>query len=376
MIGLICILMLILLGDATFSNKRALTAKRRIYCSVVFGAMFLFAALRGESVGLDTHNRYEYYAGIFSYGFKEFFNYLSTSSKDVAYDVVIWLISRIFPSAYLIETLMNTFVLFSFAAFFYRYSEDITLSVLMFFAFFFGASLNINRQYVAAAFSLWAIRSIIKNQKIKSFIWLCLAASIHISAIVMFAVYVLYLFRFQLSQRILLVMSLGAVAAFLLFDVIIDFVITYIFPQYWWYTTGSWAVGDISFSVLWLVIYSLLIFLVGRTLPRSFKRKARIQNGVIIGRQQRLQCIVVMSYLLYALVSLLQSKIWFLSRMNTYFGFGYAMVVAQIFTRFPGLSKKSAKFVRVAFLLLLSIWAVLMYAQNTHGLFPYVFAWA
>lgn len=380
--GLIFIVALIVMGDLLLKDKKAHTQNRRFFCIITFGMMFLFAALRSTAVGIDTVHRYDHFVMLIDLDWKGFTKHLASLTDEYGQDTFVWLFTRIFPSPYLVEIIMNGFIIWSFACFFYRYSEDISISALMFFAFFFGASLNITRQYVAGSLFLWVIHFLVKKKPAKSIILVLLAVSFHSSAVVLFAFYALYLIRFQLSRKKLLLFAGGALGAFVFFDIIIEFVIAKIFPQYWWYVTGDWAVGNVQFSFLWLVIYSGLIFLLYLQLPKGKEEKKKKKEKIklkkanaAIGASQRVYCISVVAFVLYVLTSMLTSKIWFLSRMNTYFSFGYAMSAAYIFAKLPHIEKKSAKAIRQIFMLGLAAWAILMYAQDGHGLLPYTFIW-
>lgn len=372
MVGYIGILLLIVGGGMFIPKLSTNQRNKKIYMLLVFGAMLLFALLRGENVGIDHANRYRTVRLLAGYDWKTFWQYLSLQTEEYGYKIAIWLMTRVFPSPYFVGLVWDTFIITTFGIFFYRYSEDIVVTSLMYAAFVFSAEMNITRQYIAAAIFLWVIHAILKKKYWRSVILIVIAMLFHSSALILFGAYILMAFRYRMTKKIFVVTVLVAVGGFLAFDSISQWFVT-IFPQYENYLRGSWAVGDVSFSVLWLCIYSTLAILAMVCLPKHAYDYDRSMGDD--DQAYKMQSLVTFFFILYATTSLLTSKIWFVSRMNVYFIFAYCMIIPIVINRLKFIEKNTMRFFRGAFILGLSAWAVLMFRQNGHGILPYEFFW-
>ena len=112
---------------------------KKIYVCLVFGAMFLYAALRGEAVGIDNTHRYQYVRQIIDLDFRELLNFIKAGDDEAGYPFTIWLITRLFPSPHFVGMVWDAFVTFSFAYFFYKYSKDIVITGVFYAAFAFAS---------------------------------------------------------------------------------------------------------------------------------------------------------------------------------------------------------------------------------------------
>ncbi|MBQ8311248.1 MAG: EpsG family protein [Clostridia bacterium] len=339
---------------------------KKYFVYFIFGMMLLFAVLRGYSVAIDYGNRVEQMEDyIFKMSFSEMIEYTGeVQDEEYLYTTFIWLVAQLFPAPWLINGMMDIFVLLTFAWFFCKYSKDVTFSVLMFVAFVFCAEMNITRQYIAAAFFLIALHLMLKKKPFHALIPMFAAVLVHVSSVLLFAVYFLYVIGFKINRKKLFLMLIVVVGAFFAFEFMIDIFIGF-FPQYN-YILHTWAVGDEEFSVLWLLIYSFMFICMFVSLPSS---KAKTDAGEL-----EVSGLIMISFMLYAVVNLLQSQIWFVSRINAYFIFGYCMVIPEILDRLQ-LEKKTKTVVTLLLKVGIAAWAILMFLQDGHGILPYEFIW-
>lgn len=362
MTGFILILLVIFFGGINAEKFNISPKKKKTFVIVVFGMMMLFAVLRDYSVGIDYSNRLLSMQQVFSLNFTNLRYYMeNVRQEEYLYTMYVWSVSRLIPSPWFLNSVMDVFVLSTFGWFFYRYSKDVSIASLMFAAFAFTASLNITRQYVAAAFFLIALHLMIEKKPKRAIIPLIAAALIHTSALILFAFYVVYWMGFSINRKKLFVFLVVAVIAFFSFDVLLDWFVN-IFPQYA-YAIKGWGVGEGSFSVLWFSIYFILFAALFLTLPKK-------QDGI----SDSVTGAVSISFVLYALLGMLTSVIWFVHRMQVYFMFGYCMIIPIIIDQLP-LNAKSKKSISIIFKLGLIVWAILMFKQDGHGILPYKFIW-
>lgn len=362
MTGYILILLVILLGGINAEKINTSQKKKKNFIIVVFGLMILFAVLRDYSVGIDYSNRLLSMQQLFSYNFSTLRYYMeNVHQEEYLYTVYIWSVSRVIPSPWFLNSVMDVFVLGTFGWFFYRYSKDVTIASLMFAAFVFTATLNVTRQYVAAAFFLIALHLMIQKKPKRAIIPLIAASLVHTSAVLLFAFYAVYWMGFSINRKKLFLFLTVAVVGFFSFDVILDWFVNS-FPQYA-YAIKGWGVGEGSFSVLWFGIYSILFAVLFFTLPKK-------QDGI----SDSVTGAVSISFVLYALFGMLMSVIWFVHRVQVYFIFGYCMIIPIIIHQFP-MEEKSKKTVSIIFKVGLLLWAILMFMQDGHGILPYRFIW-
>lgn len=379
MFGIYLILFLILTLPILLRGINHAGNNRKMYCILVFGAMFLFAALRGSSVGIDNANRYSNYTEMCRLDFAKAFRFMLEKNKyQYGYAFTTVILSRIIPSAHFIMLIFDGFVLFTVGLFFYRHAEDITIASLMYFSFAFSASLNITRQYLACAFFIWAIEMILRNKRIESILFLAAAALLHTASVILFASIYFIFSDFRLTRKKLLFVSTVAVLAFIFFDEISQFVVKRFLPQYSWYLRGSWAVGDVEFSILWLIIYivigvGLLLCIKPNHQGIAAENYIYQPNGSIV--REKMFFISSIFYVIYALLSMLTSKVWIISRLEAFFEIGYYFTVGNVIKRIPNVSNGTKRIIRSVFIAGMSVWAILMFKQDGHGLFPYVFFW-
>jgi len=121
-----------------------------------------------------------------------FLEYFATLKKDYGYYVFNWLVANIFHEPQVLLFLVPTIICFFSFRFIYKYSDNIYLSVILFFSLgFYGFALTAFRQCLAMAICLWAY-DYIKKKKIIPFILITLlAASFHQTAIVFLPMYVI-----------------------------------------------------------------------------------------------------------------------------------------------------------------------------------------
>lgn len=381
MIGIIIILGIILLTPAPVGIDRNKMRRRKYYCIFTFGAMYLFAALRGENVAIDNVHRYLFYSQLCSLNVSDGLRYsIQNCDGQYGYGITTWFLSRVLFSPHLISMVYDGFICYTFARFFYRHAEDVKIAALMYFAFSFSASLNVTRQFIACAFFIWAIECIVTNRLKWSVSLIIIATLFHTTAIALFCVYGLLFINFKISRKILVLISLIAVAVFFLFEEISEYLIRRFLPRYSWYLHGRWAVGEKSFSILWLIIYTVIaigLFMCLRKDKSHALSDIISVNGMAIvnTEKDKLFCLTSIFYLVYALISLLTSKVWILGRLKTFFSIGYYLTVGNVFIRLPYLSTRSKAGVRVLFILGMAAWTVLIYRADGNGLFPYQFFW-
>jgi hypothetical protein len=386
--GYLMILAIATLGGWVIPQVNKDKYSRKIYIIIIFFLMFLFAAMRNISVGIDYISRCIYAKQIMNWNFSQLVSSLKSDNRELGYTLYLWIVTHLFRSPIIANILMDAFVLCTFAFLFHKYSKDIIITTLIYIAFVFPASLNITRQYVAVAFFLIALDLLVCKKPIKALIPLSIAVAFHTSALILFSIYVIYIIDFKFTRKRFFILITIACLGFVGFSYVVDWFIR-LFPQYIWYTRGSWAVGSEEFSVLWLCIYIvlavLIVFAIDRK-PKKCKSKELIPNHNSVNDidsmkekentiEYRIFGAVIFGYVIYSLLGILTSEIWFVSRMRAYFIYSFCMIIPEILDRIGVLDYKSKRFVRIVFIIGMNAWAILMFKQNGHGILPYTFLW-
>lgn len=377
MLGLTLITAIAFFGGIKADLINGSKKNKIIYLSAVFGAMFLFALLRGYSVGIDYEFRsWEMdlivkrdFIGMMQYG---------TEQKEWLYYILIWLVGRIFPAPWVINGLMDAFILATFAWFFYRYSRDVTMASMMFVTFAFAAELNITRQYAAAACFLIALHLIIQDKPWHALIPLVAGALVHASAVLLFAFYFLFLRRMRTNRPELLLYLGLSVCLFVFFDPLLDLFLL-IFPRYKFALRDKF-IGNSGFSFKWLTVFMIIFVSLYLTTPKSRKNE-KLPKAT---KAQKLNYAVALGFILYAALAMLRAKMWFVQRMMVYGMFGYCMIIPEVMPklRLPEtvcqwlrLPEDWKKWLCLGIKAALAVWALLEFRKDPHGLLPYVFLW-
>lgn len=165
-----------------YNNKTML----KIWNFMLSLPVWIMVAFRSAEVGTDTHvyerlyNLYNAYDSSYVY---------SHYTMEKGYIALCRLCGRFGLSYELFQVLIATVTIFSFSFFIYKYSENCAYSWIIFITLLFMArSMNIMREMFTVSLSLFGI-GFLKNRKYSYYIVLiCILASIHMSAIVLFVV--------------------------------------------------------------------------------------------------------------------------------------------------------------------------------------------
>lgn len=171
--------------------SRRLKNLRGTACLLTSGFIFLlFAILRDETVGKDYAQYLFFMNAMSEAGWGE----VILLSKYHSIEVVFLMLSNLgnlldFDAVAIMAVWYGIFL--ALIGGFVRYfSRNIYLSVYLFFVLtFYNQSLNITRQYIAAAIMMAAIMFLVRNKKIKYFLTTLTAVFIHNSAVLVFILY-------------------------------------------------------------------------------------------------------------------------------------------------------------------------------------------
>lgn len=169
---------------------------RRVCIIGSFTVLFLFAAFRGLTVGIDTLNYVEKFELIRSHSFLDILTSLYTERIEFGYALLNKLVSLIIPSSRAVIILSAGLICAGMAHAILRYTdEDITPVMLFVCSGLYLASFNVTRQVLACVllFNAWGALTE-KRYKLSLGLWFA-AFSCHLFSVCFAAVYFFWFFR-------------------------------------------------------------------------------------------------------------------------------------------------------------------------------------
>lgn len=208
--------------ENNIENSSIVVVRNRVLIISIFTILFLVSALRYE-VGFD----YCGYIGIF----QRIYEYRRVST-EIGFNLIV----RFFQWFLGPDTFIPIFAAMAWITIYYMikslYQEMkifwLGFTIFMMSAFYFN-SLTTIRYYVAFAMAMYASKFILEKKHLKFIIYILLAATIHMSVLVVIPVY--YFASLRWKKSIYLLVSIGVISL-LLFEDFYRRIIFFIYPYY------------------------------------------------------------------------------------------------------------------------------------------------
>lgn len=344
-----------------YAKKNKKIDKKKWYLILAIGYLTLLAILRSTTVGIDTARYYRIYTKIAQQA--DLFKCFERINIENGFILYCYFLSRISSSPRLLLIVSNTFMFFSVGRFFYKHSEDVSMSVYMFFTLtLFDFFLSGLRQSIAIAILLYAYDALLNHENKKFLILVIIAAQFHTSAIIFLVVYFIYQFK---STKTYLAIAYGLSTAFFLIWPIILKVILLIIPRYSYYLGDSELAARGRLGILFKLVMYLIIILGGELL----KRKKHIEK---ITKEKQFLTRLVFGLPAIAIVALNASVT---TRLFRYLEIFLCIFLPNIISQ---LDRKDAKKIKIFYLLLLIGYALIIHIFRTPSwqvTYPYTFFW-
>lgn len=242
--------------------------------------MMGMAAVRANSVGVDTKVYAEYFQNVIAGGGPSFL--MSAENmylREPAYAVLNYLISLVTHNTVAAMGILSAIIILLRALFIYRYSPSVWVSVFVFISFgFFGYAMCTIRQEIAISIFLFAVPCI-QNRKLLPYLALTvLGALFHSSIWFMLPLY--WIANWKLNWKLLSLYG-GGILFFLLFsEPILGVVTRYIYKSY---TPGSYYMMGRNFNTAFVpIILFLAAFLMQKVLlERNPKNRVLVNLSCI-----------------------------------------------------------------------------------------------
>lgn len=197
----------ILMGLAELASKKhCLLPLTLILALLGILVLTIFGAIRADSVGTDTatYNRY-FMVAVNSTNFTTFhYDFKHIDQSEFGFTVLNYLISRFIHTPqgfeFVCGVIINSCVCR--ALFLMRKQISITLGWITYCLLFYGTTIDILRQAIAMSLVLLAVALLYHGKRLRSLFLICIACSIHTTAILGFIIYAIgYFFQRVQSKR-------------------------------------------------------------------------------------------------------------------------------------------------------------------------------
>ncbi len=189
-----------------FTRKSVLADGEKIrynnkyYIFIVSFVLIFILGLRGRNVGIDTKVYYDIYNSVKEFSLSNFF----VQDIEYGYYLLQYLIKSIFGEFQILLLIVAIFYISVVSYHIYKYSSNPLFSYILFIIYgFFSFAMSATRQTIAIAFVMIAYEHIKQKKLFKFLIFVFIAMSFHISAVIFLPAY--WFNKFKLNRKNILI---------------------------------------------------------------------------------------------------------------------------------------------------------------------------
>ena len=355
---------------------------KKLYLQGVFIIAFLYSALRGVNVGIDTRQYYSIFNNIAMRGISEL---PRNTEMEKGYMFLCWALSKIVNHPQIVIIVTSAVICYGFYNIIKDYSDNYMLSCLIFISTIFTITLNISRQYMALAIIFLALSHAFRKEKWKTLFLVAIAISIHYSAAIFFPIVLLSFDKIELNRKILIIIGGLSFLAVPLYMSIIS-IITAVLPQYSRFleSTKYTSETNISYGIIiyFAVIFFLLIcdmesicfdgFLVYKNSDEYFDRDEKN----IFSNNDIIYLFFALMFVEYVVIYLISSKLWIANRLVGVFKASLIILLPNTLHRLQ--NNKCFGVITIltlVFVLYYFNFGYHYFLSDPHGILPYNFFW-
>jgi hypothetical protein len=366
------VIILVLLGLLVYFNG-ASKSKDKFFIFITFMVFFILSAFRSENIGNDTFR--------YIYLFERVVNEVGLSHFATGYESGYIYLNKIIslispkPQTFLIIT--SAIIMTGFAFFIYKKSNNVFLSVFLFYTLgFFGSSLNILRQYIAILLILLAYEYIRKRKPLASIVLILLASQFHATAIIGLLLLLIPYIRFNYKTIILFISFSGLI--YLAFGNVINFIFT-ISPKYNVYLGSAYFEGGIRLASILNFCIILMIFALGLFINNNNPTKKYFNNGK--GEDKKDRSLIsdeyAMQYLMLfsVCITFISLKFNLIERLSEYFFIFSIIYLPNILSKIRDKNLYRISVYLVAVFSFIYITVIFIFRPEWNRIFPYEFFW-
>lgn len=286
-------------SDEFIDNIKIKRERRWVFFFLILCALVM--GLRDSTVGEDTQRYMSYFNYVSSFPIDSIAIAAANTGLDVGYVALMKLISFIYDDYFFFQFTISIFICLGYAYYLLESRIDTSIGIATFLGGgLYFAAFNTTRQSCALTFLLVAWTLFQKRRYMKALIFIFIASSMHLSAII-FAIPV-FVYILRKHNFIYWIVPCGVLIVFLFYNSILK-ILTSIFPQYSHITSNDNKYMKLGLSVIvWILVLAISMMILKR------KRKYQLK--------ERLFAVCAM---LYPLLSSLGLVVNFFERLGFYF---------------------------------------------------------
>lgn len=354
-------------------NMVILKRKKKTFVIVSFFELFIVAALRKYTVGIDLEGHYannflvfgklswnsifeiiKHENSFYDFGLILFMKFLSIISKNKQF--------FIFVTSALTYGLVGRYV--------YKHSKNVCLETFIFFTTYtYFMYMNIIAQALALAIVLFSIDFLEKKSYVKFIICILIANCIHSSAII--GLLFIPFREIKLKKKNLRALTILILFFVIFLDKILPFVLKYIYPQFAYYFANQVTSGVDKLQLVHMGLY-ILFFIFSAFVRFIIPKDNRIEDSE---ENRNLSGFLFYSAMFSIMFRYLGMKFYIFSRMGFYFYlFSYTLFVKSIEQVKNNKTRGCIK-IFTYFGMFMFFCALIKTLNVSYGVLPYEFYW-
>ena len=345
--------------NSSNSNK----LERYLYCAILLAPMFILVAFRHYTIGSDTHSYYDIFYRMTSADGVVGALRASLNMED-GFLLLNYFFNLIGFSYYGFQFVVSLFIFISLSVFIYRYSNNYSLSCVVFLCmrFMFG-TMNQVRMWISIGVLLWSFPYLLKKKIIPFILIVLLASLFHLSCLIFLLIFPISLLKNNKRNVILFIAV--ALVLFLLGDRLFYFLSskTGLYTEYMRASTF-----DVSNNIaIYFSFFVLLIFFLFSVYASMHKKDAIIVNEDL----SRMNNVYFWTLLILVGLALLGLNVKIMSRITAY----YEILLVIILPYYIKILKNKRQLFIICFdiFLVAQLITILILRPNWYCVTPYLF---
>ena len=254
-----------IIGTGLLFGRSKLKQIKIFYLVLTFGLFTILAMFRSSTVGNDTSEYIRLFGNIASNG--DLSNYYWRYERGYLYLNKILAFFSTNPQVIIIVS--SLIIMTGFARFIYKYSDNLWLSVYLFFTLgYFGSSMNTIRLHIAIVIILFSYDYLRSNNLLKFVLTVIIASLFHRTAIIFLAAWLIVKLKFNIKTVSIAI--IGTIGIDILFPYILQLAFR-IFPTYQYYLGSTYLDGNTRLASVISFLVSICMLVFGFMLRRRMK---------------------------------------------------------------------------------------------------------
>lgn len=241
-----------------YKNKRIKLKNKKFFLFLSFMVLIFISGFRSLEVGVDTLNYYKHFNIILNSSFFDICTSFKYYSIEIGYNIVAKICSLIVPNYLFFQFVVSLICGIGMMKFIENNINNVYLGVILYLGLgIYLYEFNLSRQMLAVVFVINSWDFFLKKKNLLCFIFLLIACTFHITAIVFIIAFIIYYFK---DRRWIYILSISIITFFIFnYDVIIK-IAQQIFPTYRNYFVNERTIQNVGFiTILWIGIFVIAV---------------------------------------------------------------------------------------------------------------------